>query len=63
MVRVEILQNCITGNNVGEIVGMDENEAKERAATKQVRILPPEPAPAMHRAVLAPSAGSAGKGK
>lgn len=55
MVRVELLQNCLTGNNVGEIVSMPEAEARERAATKQVRIIEEQkPQPAMHRAVLAP---------
>lgn len=60
-VRVELLQNCVIGCNVGEVVSMEEAEATEREATKQVRIIEEQkPAPAMHRAVLAPGAG---KGK
>lgn len=62
MVRVKLLQNCLSGNNVGEIVGMEESEAQARAKTGQVEILRVEPpAPAMHRAVLPPA--QAGKGK
>lgn len=55
-VRVELLQNCVGGCNVGEIVGMEEAEAKEREATKQVRVIGPvvQRGQAMHRAELQP---------